>query len=584
MTKTDKIIFAGWICSILTALFLLAILIVEIVSSMPRRRTGTRPDQLGNLILWVRSDSLGKSYSADAQIDSIKNLGSVGNWFTQGTAANRPLFRTGVSQTGLPGIDFDGSNDNLAMPSSTTLFNSLHNDTDNTVVAVFMCDALNVLGTLYHNNNITSTSIGDALRISSANRLVQFTAKGVSAQPVVDNQPPDQIQSTGVVHFVISTHSTSRSPNFIMRVDTLDRTVSEDIYTASASNATANLTLGHSSGAFNGKLLELFAYSDLKSAAQIRGLETYLIDRYYSSFTPLTFATRIAKPRTFFEPSGAWADSLIRAYAFTPEDSVMVDSVKDWSSQNVWAVEVNAPAGGPGNYWCNELVESPGMNIGGRQDRRLQAGNFDGLGITDKITVAQRVRITNALTTTGWGVSFTFRNFNSPFTRSVYFDDIDYVADNSDFGINTGTASVASMGTLGIPMQYVTIVGTYAGDSIRVYLDGIRKAATVKTGNIIIPASNILEIGANSTQFFIGNVLMTCVWKRVLTDAEIAQIAADPYIMFAGGSKRRWLVQSILPEIIIEYYLYALMIILVAGTGLGIYRHFFYERIISKKK
>lgn len=526
-----KISVIVWLAAWFYFCTMLAVFVEMALAQYPADTTGMQ--------LFVLGDSLGKTYAPDAAIDSVKNQGNRGNWLTQATAGNRGNFRTNVSQTGKSGIDFDGSNDNYTMAASTGLFNAFHDDTDNTIVAVFMCDGLDVLGTLYHNNNVTSASIGDAMRISSANRWVQYTTKGTSNQPVVDNQPPDQIQSTGVVHFVIATHSTSRSPNFAMRIDTLDRSYSEDLYTASASNATANFTLGHATGAFNGKLLELRGYNVLKTAAQIRAIELEIISRYYSSFTPLAFATRITKPRTFYAPSGTWADSLIRAYAFTPTDSAMVDSVKDWSSQGVWAVEVNAPAGGPGNYWCNELTETPGLNIGGRQDRRLQAGNFDVLGITDQVTVVQRVRITNTLTTGTWGTSLTFRNVSSPFTASIRFDDIDYVADVSNFGVNTGTEALASMGTLGIPMQYITIIGTYAGDSIRVYLDGVKKAATVKTGNIIIPASNILELGANNTSFFIGNILMTCIWKRVLTADEIAEIAADPYVMFRASSSTK---------------------------------------------
>lgn len=505
---------------------------------------GTRPDQLANLQLWIRADSTTLTYADGATIDSVKNLGAVGGWFIQATGANQPLFRSSVSQTEKPGIDFDGSNDNLAMPSSTASFNFLHTSSDNTLIAVFMFDAVSGSQIVYHNHNYSGTGVGSSLLF--VNGQVNPNIFNGTANQLPMNIISPETLSVNIVYFATITHDENRNPNWIERIDGVNRHTSEDIFIHSASNATQNFTLGRSALSFNGKLLELFAYNDLKTPAEIDSLELYIRNKYYSSFSALTFIPRESKPRNPNAPTGTWADSLIRAYAFSPADSARVDSIRDWSPKNIWAIETAAPAGGPGNLWAVEIGEHLGYNVGGREDRSLSCGNLSTLGITDQLTVVQRVKLTaNHFTNTG--MSLSLYDDAATATEAVRFDDIDFAGDAANFCINTGTETCSNMTTLGVSTQIVTILGTYDGDSIRVWVNGVRKDQDLKSGNISVSDFPLLGIGRDRTNFWLGEVLMTCIWKRVLTDAEIAEITDDSYVMFraatASGSGRRGIVQ-----------------------------------------
>jgi hypothetical protein len=236
------------------------------------------------------------------------------------------------------------------------------------------------------------------------------------------------------------------------------------------------------------------------------------------------------KPRTFIAPAGSWATDLVRAYAFTPTDSVSGDSLKDWSTSNVWG---DASTGGG---WTNEGIESPGYENAGMSGRSFLCGTLNTSGITNQLTVVQRVQLTTS-GTTGRSISLHDR-LDTP-QESFAFNDIDYDSDTSPFYFDSGTTS-ADMGDLGAVNDYVTILATYDGDSLRVWLNGSRKAATARTGNITIDSNYILSIGrgANAGSNINASVtfLMTCIWKRVITQTEIDQITSDPYIMFKAAS------------------------------------------------
>lgn len=101
------------------------------------------------------------------------------------------------------------------------------------------------------------------------------------------------------------------------------------------------------------------------------------------------------------------------------------------------------------------------------------------------------------------------------------------------------------------------VIGTYDGDSIKVYVNGVKKCSVAQTGNIrnhgyttrvgegtngeVGGAGNC---GGASVNFPRMKVYTICVWQRVITSTEIAQIQDDPYVMFgAGGGRRRQIVQ-----------------------------------------
>jgi hypothetical protein len=70
------------------------------------------PTQFGGLQLWLAADSI-SGLADDAAVATWSDLSGNGRDFTQGTAANRPLYKTNIVG-GKPVVRFDGSNDFLA--------------------------------------------------------------------------------------------------------------------------------------------------------------------------------------------------------------------------------------------------------------------------------------------------------------------------------------------------------------------------------------------------------------------------------------------------------------------------------------
>lgn len=102
------------------------------------------------------------------------------------------------------------------------------------------------------------------------------------------------------------------------------------------------------------------------------------------------------------------------------------------------------------------------------------------------------------------------------------------------------------------PETKYNVIGTYDGDSIKVYLNGVKVCARAQTGDIKNSGYTTRVgqglnnsggcSGSTSTAGSAANVYTTCIWQRVLTAEEIAAIEVDPYVMFrepSGQSRRR---------------------------------------------
>lgn len=92
------------------------------------------PDDISGLQLWLDASDASTLYDATTGGALVAADGGVARWedksgnnrhATQGTAANRPLRKTS-QQNGLDTLSFDGSNDQLVIPSSKTYFRFLH--------------------------------------------------------------------------------------------------------------------------------------------------------------------------------------------------------------------------------------------------------------------------------------------------------------------------------------------------------------------------------------------------------------------------------------------------------------------------
>lgn len=126
------------------------------------------PDAISGLQLWLDASDSSTLYDATTGGSLVAADSAVARWedksgnerhATQGTAANRPARKTAI-QGGQDVLRFDGTNDQLVIPSSTTMFNFLHNATGGTTFAVYK--VADTQGACYVFANNTNPSTGSA--------------------------------------------------------------------------------------------------------------------------------------------------------------------------------------------------------------------------------------------------------------------------------------------------------------------------------------------------------------------------------------------------------------------------------------
>jgi hypothetical protein len=294
-----------------------------------------------------------------------------------------------------------------------------------------------------------------------------------------------------------------------------------------------------------------------------------------------------SKPRNPIAPSGNWADSLQLAWAFSPDDSAngtAANGINDWSGNGKHG---SATSFGPANWTTQSSgSESPlWWNAGnGELDGKTGWNSI----ITDKFTLVQRLKLTSNGST--WD---SFSWINGTDIKAWLGVHVQYNGSMS-WNVTTSGSAAKSFSNTYSNNTFTTIICEYGGDSIRVWQDNVYKGATVQTGNISLGANHALKFGVSyhspSFRYWFGAYAMGCAWNRELTSAERDAIWCDPYVMFRSSSpcfsvtsRRRWIVQSMLPEPSVAFIVYAIFIASAIGTILGIYWHFFYQRRSPKR-
>lgn len=102
---------------------------------MARRASGVfAPTDITGCQLWLEASDCSAVGDGNAVTDWVDRVS--GHTFTQGTAANRPLYRATSNIGSKPALDFDGTNDRLTLGSAAfsntagTVFTVVRHDTD----------------------------------------------------------------------------------------------------------------------------------------------------------------------------------------------------------------------------------------------------------------------------------------------------------------------------------------------------------------------------------------------------------------------------------------------------------------------
>lgn len=122
---------------------------------------------------WWYSPEL-ESYANDAQVSPMTDRGGNAITLTQGTAANRPLFKTSVD--GFKAILFDGSNDSL---STTDLSNFFH-EGDFTYIALQKPSDITNSRIFLDTNGTSSTAKGAYFRVENNGKITVRIGNGTA--------------------------------------------------------------------------------------------------------------------------------------------------------------------------------------------------------------------------------------------------------------------------------------------------------------------------------------------------------------------------------------------------------------------
>lgn len=232
----------------------------------------TGPGGVGNSAtnrLWLDANRLGLANGA--QVATFTDFSGNGYNFTQGTASNRPIFRT-AQQNGFPAVDFDGSNDFMLSAA-----NAAFNTRNLTWFIVTRADANTVSGVIlrcgYAGNNFTKACWGTFM-------------SGGSGSFVSHHRRTDGT-------FISNTHAYTASYQLLSNTTTGNLTINSYTNSAlvgTASNTSINPvnhlyfalganTLGYTSP-FNGKVAECIIYNATLTDIQRLIVENYLSSKY----------------------------------------------------------------------------------------------------------------------------------------------------------------------------------------------------------------------------------------------------------------------------------------------------------------
>jgi len=260
------------------------------------------PSDISGLQLWLDADDPRTLYSDTSGTTKATTDGTaVALWVdksgngrnaSQSTAASRPAIKSAFTN-GRNVLNFDGSNDTLTVPNSTSAFKFLHSTTS----TVFIVVQYKAIGTYrsYFTTATSSSNVGYVIYTSTDNTTyLPWMAGGVGGSLVVGNQSAanyiDATQPYLVCAASDPTNATlaNRATGYKNGTAPYKNNISS--VTASTANSTYDLAIGSEGGAYfaNVYIAEILAYNSLLTASQRIQVETYLNNKWglWASFNP----------------------------------------------------------------------------------------------------------------------------------------------------------------------------------------------------------------------------------------------------------------------------------------------------------
>jgi hypothetical protein len=227
------------------------------------------------------------------RVDAITSKASARQFTSSG--ANRPQVVTGAVN-GLQVANFDGVSEFMQVPSSTALYNFLHNQEDGGMVIIISkltdADPNNLQYIL--NNTATTSNVGsainydDRLSVPANNVIRSLGVRGVGGTTSYNNVTSNNFFTTqqfNILRSIVDPNNgtaANRSKLSINFGADIQNNIS--ISAPSTSNATNNLTLGRladsSSFFLKGDFAEVLITTGQPTSEQLTQIQTYLTSKY----------------------------------------------------------------------------------------------------------------------------------------------------------------------------------------------------------------------------------------------------------------------------------------------------------------
>lgn len=236
--------------------------------------------------LWLDATDAATITSSGGDVSQWSDKSGNARNFTQSSATAKP--KTGTrTLNGKNLIDFDGTNDFLSCPSSTTLFNYLHNSTGATLFFVGIVDDTANVKDYLNNDAGSSNNTGVRIRITATEKDAVTVTKGVNGVLVINNT--DQVTYTAGSGFYTTIkldngNGTAANRYKISLNGAAEVGTNAQTATPSTGNATNDLHLGIISDGvslpYDGAFGEILFYSGILSAANIAANQSYLKNKW----------------------------------------------------------------------------------------------------------------------------------------------------------------------------------------------------------------------------------------------------------------------------------------------------------------
>lgn len=248
---------------------------------------GFYPTNLDNCKLWL--DATRINQADNTAVATWDDLSGNNYNATQATSANRPTFRTNQIN-GKPAVIFDGTNDTLSVPSSTSIFKFLHS-TDSTVFIVARAGTTSdpAANMAFIHTSTGTTNTGMFFRyldtLANNDRIQHGVHFSSSGNNVISNITANNTFTANVYHYltlISKPTSSTASERSDIRIDNGSAIkLNAATNTASTANSTLNLTFGgYSSSFLNGALCEVIIYDRVLSAGEIQQMHNYLKSKW----------------------------------------------------------------------------------------------------------------------------------------------------------------------------------------------------------------------------------------------------------------------------------------------------------------